>query len=650
MTLAEFKIRPIVLGTAGHIDHGKSSLVRALTGIDPDRLKEEKERGLTIDLGFAPLALPDGRTVGIVDVPGHERFVRNMVAGATGIDLVMLVVAADDSVMPQTREHLQIMGLLGVRHGIIVLNKIDMVPGDLADLAEEDVRDAVRGTFLENAPLARVSALTGEGIDELKRLLFLRIQTVEPRSTAGVFRMPIQRVFSAKGFGTIVTGIPVSGEIALGQALEILPAAVSGRVRGIQAYGRATDRARAGHSSALNLTDVDHHAVVRGMVAATPGFFSAVHMVGARLSLSPTLDRPLADRTPIRLHTGTADPHGEVVLLDCEELAPGETGLVQLRLADPIVCAPGDRFILRLVSPQVTLGGGTILEESKYRLKRFKGFVIDELSRQEQSLSSPVTLLESILARSGFEPPTLHELAQAIKRSDVETAAALSELEGQKRARPLEAAGGVGPERRRWMHVDRLGEALAKLRQEIAAWFAANPLRQVVETLELKRATGFEPDFLALLLAQEAQRGAISVEPGGLVRPAGRTVKLDAATEERRARIVAAVEGANFSPPSPAELSASLSLSIQELSRLLAMLVDEGALVRVNKELLLGRANYDRARAAVAKNCAQHGRLEIPALRDELSTTRKFLIPLLEHFDAVGLTIRQGDHRVLRRR
>ncbi|HUR27450.1 MAG TPA: selenocysteine-specific translation elongation factor [Planctomycetota bacterium] len=642
-----FRIQPIVVGTAGHIDHGKSSLVRALTGIDPDRLKEEKDRGMTIDLGFAPLALPDGRTVGIIDVPGHERFIRNMVAGATGIDLVMLVVAADDGVMPQTREHLQIMGLLGVQQGIIVLNKIDMVAADLAELAAEDVRDAVRGTFLEDAPLVPVSAVTGAGIEELKRVLFERIGGAEPRSSGGVFRMPIQRVFSARGFGTIVTGIPVSGEIALGQTVEVLPTGQAGKVRGIQAYGRTTDRARAGHSSALNLSDVDHHAVVRGMVAAAPGFFAPVRMVGARLAVSPGLERPLGDRTPIRLHTGTADPLGEIVLLDAQELEPGSTGLVQLRLDEPIVCAPGDRFILRLASPSITLGGGVILEESKYRLKRFKGFVIDELSRQEQSLASPAALLESILARAGFEPSSLRELAQAIKRSDAETSQHLGTLVAEDRVRVLEL-GGL--DRRRWMHVDRLAEAQAKLRQAIATWFEQNPLRQVVETIELKRATGFEADLLGALLTLEEARKVLTVEPGGLVRPAGRAVQLDPTTSARREKILAAFETGGFAPPALEDLSKTLAVSVQELSRLLSMLTDGGALVRINKEILLAESRVKQAREAIAANCSKHGHLEIPELRDLLGTSRKYLIPLLEYFDTQGLTIRQGANRVLRKR
>ncbi|MBI5361993.1 MAG: selenocysteine-specific translation elongation factor, partial [Planctomycetes bacterium] len=409
------QIQPIVIGTAGHIDHGKSTLVKTLTGIDPDRLKEEQERGMTIDLGFARFALPDGRKVGIVDVPGHERFVKNMVAGATGIDLVVLVVAADDGVMPQTREHVAILSILGVRRGLVALTKIDMVEPGLVELATEDVRSTLHGTFLEDAPILPLSSITGVGLDEFKRVLFRMASETPPRSDAGVFRMPIQRVFSAHGFGTIVTGIPVSGSVAVGDVIEVLPKGLKSKVRGIQAYGESTDKARAGHSCALNLADVDHKDVVRGNVAAAPGFFRPVQMVGARFTALATNAKPIENRTQIRLHTGTAECVGEVVLLDQEAIEPGAEGLVQLRLDEPVVCAPGDRFVLRLASPTVTLGGGVILEESKHRLKRFKSFVVDELSRAAQGLDSPRELLEVVLSRAKPGLLAVEPLAVEIK-------------------------------------------------------------------------------------------------------------------------------------------------------------------------------------------------------------------------------------------
>ena len=635
-------ILPIVIGTAGHIDHGKSTLVQALTGIDPDRLKEEKERGLTIDLGFAPLSLPDGRLVGIVDVPGHERFVRNMVAGATGIDLVVLVVAADDGVMPQTREHLQIMQLLGVQRGLVALTKTDLVDEAMVELAEEDVRESVRGTFLEQAAIHRVSAVSGAGLEEFRRALCEAAAAAPQRSSEGVFRMPIQRVFSKAGFGTVVTGIPVSGEARLGDVLEVLPGRLRGKVRGLNAYKQPAEIVRAGHSSAINLADVDHHLVTRGHVVATPNFFGPQTMVAARLTTLPGSGRPVVNRMRVRLHTGTADPAGEIVLLDREEIAPGEDGLVQIRLQDPIVCAPGDRFVLRLLSPMETLGGGVILEESRYRLKRFKGFVLDELAHQEASLASPVTLLESLLSRRGAELIPTEELATAVKRPLAETARHLAELAGEQRVRAL------GKDR--WIHVDRLEEALARLRRAVDGWFAEEAHRSVVDVLELRQRTGFEPAFLAALLEVEGVAGRLALLPGGKVRPAGRDVELAPELRAARDGVLARLQQARFQPPSPAELGAELGLAGPLVATALEHLVDEGTVVHVGGELYLATTSRDEARAAIVANCERHGHLEIPELRDALGTTRKFLIPLLEHFDAQGLTIRQGAHRVLRKR
>ncbi|MCZ6598746.1 MAG: selenocysteine-specific translation elongation factor [Planctomycetota bacterium] len=633
---------PIVIGTAGHIDHGKSTLVKALTGIDPDRLKEEKERGLTIDLGFANLELPDGRRIGIVDVPGHERFIRNMVAGASGIDLVILVVAADDGVMPQTREHLQIMGILGVQRGFVALTKIDMVDADLVELAEADVREAVAGTFLADAPVVRVSAITGQGVEELKDLLLGMAAETEPRSAEGVFRMPIQRVFSKRGLGTVVTGIPVSGSVRVGDVLQVLPGGKKGKVRGLQAYHEATDVCRAGHSSAINLTDVDRGTVQRGCVAATPDFFSPQRMIAVRFNALANLDRPLTNRMPVRVHTGTADPPGEVVLLDHEEIGPGESGLVQLRLEDAVVCAPGDRFVLRLLSPMITLGGGVVLEESRYRLKRFKGFVIEELGRQELSLDSPGALLESILARAGDEPVPLNDLAVAIKRPRDETAVLLEELEGSGRV--------VSPSRRRFLHVDRLEACRTRLRSALDGWFAENPHRTYVDVLELRRRTGFEADLLNDILGLEERAGSLERSPGGRVRPAGRGASLDEETQRVADEVQRKLTAARFQPPSPDELAAGMGLDPAALQPVLEALIDTGGVVHVGGDLHLAGACVEEARAAVVENCERNGKLEIPELRDALGTTRKFLIPLLEYFDTQGVTLRQAGHRVLRRR
>jgi selenocysteine-specific elongation factor len=636
------QIQPIVIDTAGHIDHGKSTLVKVLTGIDPDRLKEEQERGMTIDLGFARFSLPDGRKVGIVDVPGHERFVKNMVAGATGIDLVILVVAADDGVMPQTREHLAIMGLLGLERGLIALTKIDMVEPALVELATEDVRAAVKGTFLEDAPVFPLSSISGKGLEEFKRALFQIAAETKPRSAQGVFRLPIQRVFSAHGFGTVVTGIPMSGTLRVGDVLEILPQGLRGKVRGIQAYQETSDSARAGHSSAINLSDIDHHAVRRGNVAATPGFFRGVRMIGAQVTALATLDAPVADRTQVRLHLGTAEVIGELVLLDRESLQPGETGLAQLRLDEPVVCAPGDRFVLRLASPALTLGGGLVLEESRHRLKRFKNFVVEELSRAAQSLESPRELLDVVLVRAHAAVNDAAALSVEIKRSREETERLLNDLKAQGKARTL-AAG-------RWIHSERLARDLGELESALGAWFGEHSHREVVDVRDLRRATGFEPEYLDLLLAEAQRQGKLLHESGGQVRRAGGTAALDPKLQAQLERVLAQLAGARYQPPAPAELALALGLSEKELTPWLEQLRDRKELVFVARDFPLTRALYDAAREAIVANCQKNGSLDIPSLRDQLGTTRKWIIPLLEHFDAIGVTLRQGANRVLKKR
>lgn len=596
---------------------------------------------MTIDLGFARMDLEDGRRVGIVDVPGHERFIRNMVAGATGIDLVILVVAADDGVMPQTQEHLSIMNLLGVQRGFVALTKVDMVDEEMVELAVEDVTETVAGTFLEGAPILKVSAIAGIGMDELRALLVKMASETEPRTAEGVFRMPIQRVFSARGFGTILTGIPVSGEVKVGDAVEVLPVGTKGKIRGIQAYHDTSLTARAGHSAALNVSDVDHHQVSRGDVVATPGFFKPQTMVGAQLEALPGLDRSITNRMPIRVHTGTSDAVGEVILLDADELKPGSSGLAQFRLEHPLVCAPGDRFILRLASPMLTLGGGVILEESRYRLKRFKTFVIKELERQASSLGSSVSLLEAVLARSVDRWATVDELCSIIKRTKDDTAGLLKELEETGKAVPL----GTG---QRWIHVEALVLSLDEARDAMTAWFDANPMRAKMDVRDLRNSVKYDAALLGVLLDREAADGRMRLDPGGFLSPAGREVELSPEVKAQRDRVLGVMEEARFQPPSPEEISTLAGIPKGDVDAVLRLLDDEGAIARIEGDLFLSAKALDEAREAVTSNCQRNGGLEIPELRDALGTTRKFLIPILEHFDAAGVTMRQAGRRVLK--
>ena len=636
-------IQPIVVGTAGHIDHGKSTLVRTLTGIDPDRLKEEQERGMTIDLGFARFQLPDGRTVGVVDVPGHERFVKNMVAGASGLDLVVLVVAADDGVMPQTREHLAIMTILGLERGLVALTKIDMVDPALVELAAEDVRAAVRGTFLENAPILPLSAHTGAGMQEFQQALYAACAATKPRVATGVFRMPIQRVFSAHGFGTVVTGIPLSGSLHVGDELEILPAGLHSKVRGFQAYGQKVELIRAGHSSAVNLADIDHTQVQRGMVAATPGFYRGMTMLGVRLRALDTLERALEDRIAVRVHAGTAEVLGEVVLLDCDRLEPGEECLAQLRLAEPLVVAPGDRMVVRLASPAWTLAGATVLEESKHRLKRHKKFVLEELSRAEASLGSPREHLEVVLARAQGGTSVAEDLAIEVKRPRDEVERLLNDLKAQGKV----AKVGAPP---RWIHVERLQVSLTKVRTALEAHFAANAHRSLVDVRDVRRVTGFDADFLDPLLLELARAGEIVVEAGGQIRRK-QAAELDPATAALKARVLQALVAGRFQTPFVVDLVAQLGASDKDILRVLQHACDAKEAHAITKgEFYLPMSLVAESRDAIIANCTKHGSLDIPSLRDALGTTRKWIIPLLEHHDAAGLTIRQGANRVLKRR
>jgi selenocysteine-specific elongation factor len=354
-------LAPIILGTAGHIDHGKSSLIKALTGIDPDRLKEEKLRGITIELGFASLTLPSGQLLGIVDVPGHERFVRHMVAGATGMDLVALVIAADEGVMPQTREHLEICELLKVKQGLVVLTKIDLVEADWLDLVEEEIREALKGTFLDGAPLVRFSAVTGEGAEDLVATLAELAAAVPPKPPGGIFRLPVDRVFTIKGFGTVVTGTAISGRLKVGDAVTVYPPLYKARVRSLQTHGASVEELLAGSRAAVNLQGLEKEEMERGMVVATPGALIPSRRVDALIQVLESVPRPLKHRQAVRFHTGTSERLAVPLLLDADELPPGAAGYAQFLLRETVALKPGDRFVIRNLSPAITWGGGRIL-------------------------------------------------------------------------------------------------------------------------------------------------------------------------------------------------------------------------------------------------------------------------------------------------
>jgi selenocysteine-specific elongation factor len=642
--VAERSIFHVVVGTAGHIDHGKSTLVRRLTGVDPDRLPEEQARAMTIDLGFAPLELPDGRTVGVIDVPGHERFIKNMVAGATGIDVGLLVVDANEGVMPQTREHLEIMGLLGIRRGLVALTKVDTAGEELAELAAEEVREELAGSFLAEAPILAVSAMTGDGIGALLEAIAEACRAVGAHDASGPFRMPIQRVFSARGFGTIVTGVPLSGSVGSGDVLEIVPLGARGRVRGVQAYKGEVPRGHAGHSTALNVADVDYKQVHRGMVACEPGAFSGGHLFEARLEVLPSAARPLEHMASVRVHAGTAEALGRLAVLEGGELMPGDSALVQLRLREPLVVAPGDRFILRDPPAAHTLGGGTVLALGGRRLKPNRGFVLDALRRRERSLGSGEALTEDALRAAGARPITPAALALATGLGREATARHTASLSAAGRATTLRRGGAL-------VHADALGDAERQVTAALSAHFQSSPLALTADRLELKALAGLDPVLFEDALDAAMASGAIERRTDGALALPGRDVTLTERQQRRRDELLALYHGAGVQPPTPEEATAAVGAregDIDEVRALLRLLGHAGEVVEVSAGLWFSREAVERAREELLRPFRAGDEFSAADFRDRLGTTRKWAIPLLEHFDAQGLTERRGSTRVLK--
>ena len=639
MTDATGSFLQAVLGTAGHIDHGKSSLVKALTGTDPDRFREERERGMTIDIGFAEYRTPTGVDVGLVDVPGHERFVRNMVAGASGMDMVMLVVAADDGVMPQTREHLEIMGLLGLQRGFVVVTKIDMVDGELVDLVEEEVREFVEGTFLEGAPVLRCSSTTGEGLDAVRERIDAMAADLPARDLSGVFRMPIQRSFTLKGLGTVVTGIPVSGEVRAGDALEVLPAGRACRVRGVQVHHRTAESGGTGHRTALNISDVSYREVHRGDVIAVPGFFGSSALIEARFGLLPSARSPLRNDTPIRFHAGCCEVMGRVVLLDRKQLAPGEDAYIQVRLEEPVVVVPGDRYLLRLASPERTLGGGTVLGETRYRFKRFRDWINENLAGKESSLGDRTRYLEYVVRSEGLHPVPTDRLALMVKEQEAVVRANLDVLRAEGSVIDL-------PGVRQVLHADMVRRGSEELQKALLAMHEADHSPFGFSVQGIASRMNHPPEVAGVFLEHARATGKVETE-GGLHRL--KAFKGGLSNEDRRltGAIESAVRDGGFAPPNPGTISERLGKSRTRVDNILTLLQGWGRVVRLDENAWLHREHVAEARERLVAQLQEQGEMPSSAMKDLIGATRKFAIPLLEHFDARGITERRDNARVL---
>ncbi len=636
------KIHPIIVGTAGHVDHGKSSLVRKLTGIDPDRLREEKERGLTIDLGFAPLRLPDGTLVGIVDVPGHERFLKNMVAGATSIDFALLVVAADDGVMPQTLEHLDILNLLGVERGMVLLTKIDLVDSELLEIAELQVRETILGTCFEDAPVLKVSSVTEEGLPELVETLAVEVSKLRPRSAEGLFRLPVQRVFSKPGFGTILTGIPLSGSIGIGDRLEVVGRGLESRVRAIQAYGSKVERACAGHSAALNLPEIPMEEVRRGDVLAVPAVFDRTQKLELSLQMVSDVE-PLQHGEEVHLHMGTLETMARVFLLDKRELRGGEKGIAQVFVREMVTACPGDLLLLRRMSPSRTLAGGRVLGTFGRRLRRFKDPVLLHLREKEKSLGSPKDRLLLLLSEVGASGMSREACCGRLGWTAEELESVMESLsDGSEGAAQIQEDSKAGL----LFHGKSVEREILRIRTRMETWFQEHPLSSTIPLNEVRE--GAPGPVLGAALNVLASRGDLRFLPGGLVQDPSREDRLNSGERKRLQELQDFLEEAGARPHNRKEIRDRFG---KEGETLLEALLETKGAILVGHDFFWGRKAYDAAMDAAASVCGNElgGVLEIPKLRDLLGTSRKFLMPLLENFDRSGLTARKGDRRILRR-
>ncbi len=634
-------LAPIILGTAGHIDHGKSSLIKTLTGIDPDRLKEEKLRGITIELGFASLTLPTGQLLGIVDVPGHERFVRHMVAGATGMDLVALVIAADEGVMPQTREHLEICELLKVKQGLVVLTKADLVESDWLDLVEEEIREALVGTFLEGAPIVRFSAVTGEGTETLLGTLGELAAQVPPKPASGIFRLPVDRVFTIKGFGTVVTGTAITGRLKVGDAVMVYPPLYKARVRSLQMHGASVEELLAGSRAAVNLQGLEKEEMERGMVVATPGALIPSRRLDVFLEVLESAPRPLKHRQTVRFHTGTSERLSVPLLLDADEVPPGSSGYVQFILRDAVAVKPGDRFVIRNLSPAVTWGGGQILHVNPTRHKRHQEGVLSGLQTLEQG--APEEQVRFYLEEAGPAGRSRSALAAMLPWEPTDLANLLNALVQRGEALLYD------PENQRYILTDTARALEEEIHRHLKAYHQKNPLKPGLSKEELRRKLPpqMEVRLFNDLLGRLAQQKQVALEKD-LVRLASHRVQLATDQEDVTRRLAALYQRGRLSPPTLKEVEAALKLPLAKLQPLLAVLVNQGSLVKVKEDLYFHTEAVAQLKAALVDFLKKNGEISVPQFKDLTQTSRKFTIPLLEHFDTNRVTVRVGEARRLR--
>ncbi len=631
-------MRHIIVGTAGHIDHGKSALVKALTGVDPDRLKEEQIRGITIDLGFAHLDLGDLQ-IGFVDVPGHEKFVKNMLAGVGGIDCVLLVVAADESIMPQTREHFDICRLLGIASGIIAITKTDLVDPELIELVGDEIKETVQGSFLENAPILPVSAKTGSGLEALKSALRTAAANVPKRYAGRLLRLPIDRAFSMRGFGTVVTGTMTSGCLRRDDEVELIPGGLLAKVRGIQVHGKPTDLALAGQRTAVNLQGVDLSQAGRGMTLTVPRKFMASQILDVRLALLHSA-RPLKNFAKVRFHHGTAEVLARVALMGQSELAPGNTALAQLRLDEPVFCLHGDAFIVRQFSPAATIGGGHVLNPLAAKRKttdRQAAIFLQNLEAED-----PTQKLPGLIA---LNP------RQGMNTQEINAVFGLADPELTNRCR-LASSSGKLVFVAAAIPILVLPEVIHNLKRQtlalVAEFHAQNPLLRGISREELRKRLydKFAPDVFRYCLDSMSEEKQISVQED-FVSLRGREVQLTPADMRVRKLIEDLLEQAGYQPPYLSEIAVAVAVDSAEVRKICFWMIKEKLLIRVSDDLAYLQTTLERMKGKIRECYASGARFGVAEFKELFELSRKHAIPLLEYLDREHFTRRQGNERIL---
>ncbi len=634
--MSELTKKHIVIGTAGHIDHGKSALIKSLTGTDPDRLKEEKERGMTTDLGFAFY----GDDVTIIDVPGHEKFVRHMLAGASTIDFVMFVIAADDGVMPQTIEHFEILKLLQIKKGIIVVTKIDLVDQEHLDIVIDDINTLTRDSFLQDAPIMPVSNETGEGIDRLKAILNEMINKIETKKDRGVFYMPVDRCFTMKGFGTVIAGTVLSGKVSIGDTVELLPQNKQLKIRGIEVHNKKAQEVGTGYRAAINIVGVEKEEIERGNVIAQPGYFKPSLFMNGSLYLlnsAPTLK----SFTRIRLHIGTSEIIARVVILEKKAMEPGEKAMIQLRLEAPAVCDIGDRFVIRTYSPPTTIGGGVILEPRAQKIKGYDEETIEHLQKIENQ--EPIVLVEENLNQSFTIPQKIDDIAKDVNLTIDKVREFVNELVNKNLALIVDEKRSLYYSQKNFLELEK------RIQEIIGNFHHVNPTLIGIPRIELisKLPKGIDNTLFNFALQRLREEKKIKITDDGKISIFDFKIALDQQLAEIAAKLERTFLDALFQPPEIETLIQKPVGPADVIKKAYRYLLDNGKLVYVGEGIAFHKNMIEQAKTKLINFLKEHKEIRVAEFRDLINASRKYALPLLIYFDTRGITIKRGEVRVL---